>query len=377
RRPERHDLPPAYDLAYREYKAGRRLVDIPVSSQEFLPPTDDAAELISPFRGEARLIAEIANVQPEAVYQRTAELMVEMGGAGFDNAERELRRRLDGMELKLVFRRPRAALARRALGVAATELIDAGRIPEEALESIDIILRAGDPMMLLHRPGLRPAWIESIRERADNGHYGAGWEARVSIDQSALLQSEEIVDGVVLAEETHLRWLEWDRPEETRIGAAVGGVPPTTLLNEDDPLLHLCVEWQHELVEDYDGLVGPAKHIVGVQNGYRFETPGERWLAFNPAVARSLGWVRDFTGLFRWTDTSGSVMVETLLWQDGLYEQQAPKPKVEVGWGWLVKASPAGWAQIGDVYTVRSRCVCVIRKSQKVQPSRATAVSTT
>ena len=151
RRPERHDLPPAYDLAYRKYKTGRRLVDIPVSSREFLPPTEDAAELISPFRGEAKLIAEIANVQPEAVYQRTAELMVELGGADFDDAERELRQRLDGMELKLVFRRPRAALARRALGVATTELIDAGRIPEEALESVDIILRAGDPMMLLHR----------------------------------------------------------------------------------------------------------------------------------------------------------------------------------------------------------------------------------
>lgn len=377
RRPERHELPPAYDLAYRKYKAGRRLVDTPVSSQEFLPPTEDAAELISPWRGEARVIAEIANVQPEAVYQRTAELMVELGGADFDDAERELRRRLDGMELMLVFRRPRAALARRALGVATTELIDAGRIPEEALDSVDIILRAGDPMMLLHRPGLRPAWIEPIRERADNGHYGTGWETRVSIEQSALLQSEEIVDGVVLAEDTHLRWLEWDRPEETRIGAVVGGVPPTSLLNEDDPLLHLCVEWQHELVEDYDGLGGPAKHIVGVQNGYRFETPGERWLALNPSVARSLGWVRDLTGLFRWTDTSGAVMVETLLWQDSLYEQQAPKPKVEVGWGWLVKASLAGWAQIGDAYTVLSRCECVIRKSQKVQPSRATAISRT
>ena len=139
------------------------------------------------------------------------------------------------------------------------------------------------------------------------------------------------------------------------MGAFVGGVPQASLLNEDNPLLRLCVEWQHELVKDYDGLGGPAKHIVGVQNGYRFETPGERWLAFNPSVARSLGWMRDLTGLFRWTDTSGAVMVETLLWQDGLYEQQAPKPKVEVGWGWLVKASPAGWTQIRDVHNIRSR----------------------
>ena len=183
-------------------KTGRRLVDIPVSSREFLPPTEDAAELISPFRGEAKLIAEIANVQPEAVYQRTAELMVELGGADFDDAERALRQRLDGMELKLVFRRPRAALARRALGVATTELIDAGRIPEEALESVDIILRAGDPMMLLHRPGLRPTGSSRFANERTNGYYSTGWEASVSTDQSALVQPEETVDGVVLAEET-------------------------------------------------------------------------------------------------------------------------------------------------------------------------------
>ena len=67
-------------------------------------------------------------------------------------------------------------------------------------------------------------------------------------------------------------------------------------------------------------------------------------------------------------------MVETLLWQDGLYEQQAPKPKVEVGWGWLVKASPAGWTQIRDVHNIRSRCVCVTRKSEKIGIQRAVAI---
>lgn len=279
------------------------------------------------------------------------------------------------MELKLVFRRPRAALGRRALGVATTELIDAGRVPEVALESLDMVLRAGDPAMLRCRPGLRPGWIAPIRERANEGHYSTGWEAGVSIDQSALLQAEEIIDGVIVAEETRLRWLEWDRPEEIRIGACVGGVPPTSLLNEDDPLLHLCVEWRHELVADYDTLSGAAKHFVGVQNGYRFETPGNRWLAFNPSIALSLGWVRDSAGLFRWVDSSGAVMVETLLWQDGLYDQQPPKPKVEVGWGWIVKASSAGWGHIRDAYDVRSRCVCVMRKSQKVELHRATALS--
>jgi hypothetical protein len=215
----------------------------------------------------------------------------------------------------------------------------------------------------------------AIHERANGGYYSSGWEAQVSTTQSALVQPEETVDGVVVAEETHLRWLEWDRPEEIRVGACVGGVPPASLLDQDDPLLRLCAEWRHEVVADYDTLDGATKHLVGVQNGFRFETPGNRWLAFNPSVAGSLGWVRDSDGLFRWRDSSGAVMVETLLWQDGLYDQQPPKPKVEVGWGWIVRASSVGWAHIRDAYDVRSRCVCVMRKSQKVQPHRAIEVS--
>ncbi len=376
RTPTDRTLPPAYGLTYPPSGSARRILDVPVASQEFLPPTEDAAELIDPWRPEADLIARIANVQPEALYRRAAELMVELGGADFDDEERKLRQRLDGMELKLVFRRPRAALGRRALGVATTELVDAGRVPEAALESLDLILRAGDPAMLRCRPGLRPSWIAAIHERANGAYYSSGWEAQVSTTQSALVQPEETVDGVVMAEETHLRWLEWDRPEEIRVGACVGGVPPASLLDEDDPLLRLCAEWRHELVADYDTLDGATKHLVGVQNGFRFETPGNRWLAFNPSVARSLGWVYDSEGLFRWRDSSGAVMVETLLWQDGLYDQQPPKPKVEVGWGWIVKASSAGWAHIRDAYDVRSRCVCVMRKSQKVQPHRATTLST-
>jgi hypothetical protein len=68
-------------------------------------------------------------------------------------------------------------------------------------------------------------------------------------------------------------------------------------------------------------------------------------------------------------------MVETLLWQGGLFEQPPPKFEDEVGWGWSVRASPIGWTAIGDAYQVRSRCVCVIRKSNKVSAQRVTIVS--
>jgi hypothetical protein len=369
------DLPAAYDLAYERRRSPRRILETQVRSEEFLPPSDDPVELVSPWNSEADFIARLANVQPEALYQRTVELMLELGGSDFDNAERELRQRLDRLELKLGFRRPRAALARRALGVAVAELIDAGRIADSELGSLDVILGAGDPAMLRRHPGPRPSWIAPISERAGRGHYTTGWESRVSTGQSALLQSQETTAGPIIAEETHLRWLEWDRPEEIRVGAVVAGVPPESILGVEDPLIKLCADWPHQLVSDYFTLRGDRKHLAGVQHAYRFETPGNRWLAFNPVVAKSLGWVLDTHGLFRWYDTSGVLMVETILWQDGLYEHQPPKFEDEVGWGWIVRASQKGWAAIRSHYDIRSRCVCVMRKSNKVEWQRATAMS--
>jgi hypothetical protein len=370
-------LPGAYDLAYQRRQSSRRIVDTPVRSEEFLPPSDNPAELISPWNPEADLIARLASVQPEALYQRTAELMAELGGPDFDDAERKLRHDLDRLELKLGFRRPRAALARKALGVATAELVDAGRIRDSEFDTLDIVLCAGDPAMLRQLPGTRPAWIGSIAERAHRSgrsYYSTGWESHASTEQSAMLQPANTSGGVVIAEETHLRWLQWERPEELRLGAIVGGVPPAALLEADDPLLKLCVEWPHDLVSKYPVLSGDGRHLAGIQNGYRFETPGNRWIAFNPSVARSLDWVLDSDGLFRWTDVSGHVMVESLLWQDGLYEQQPPKLDDEVGWGWLVRASQAGWAAIVDAYEVRSRAVCVMRKSNKVSWQRASGL---
>jgi len=189
------------------------------------------------------------------------------------------------------------------------------------------------------------------------------------------MQAEEVVGGVIIAEETRLRWLEWDRPEEIRYGAIVGGIPPSAILDAEDPLLKLCVDWRHDLVSEYPTLRGDPKHLAGVQHAYRFETPGNRWLGFNPSVALSLGWALDPHGLFRWTDPSGLLMVETILWQDGLYEHQPPKFDDEVGWGWIVRASRTGWAAILGAYEVRSRAVCVMRKSNKVSWQRATALS--
>jgi hypothetical protein len=370
-------LPAAYDLTYQRRRSARRIVNIPIRSEEFLPPSDDPAELISPWNPEADLVARLANVQPEALYQRTTELMAELGGPDYDEAERNLRRRLDRLELKVGFRRPRAALARRALGVATAELIDGGRIADSEFGILESVLCAGDPAALRQLPQARPHWIKPIAERAggaERSYYSAGWESGASTEQSATLVPLETVEGVIIAEETHLRWLQWERPEEVRLGAIVGGVPPTVLLEKEDPLLTLCVEWSHDLVRDYSRLTGDARYLAGIHNGYRFETPGNRWLAFNPSVALSLGWILDTNGLFRWLDESGDVMVESLLWQDSLFEHQPPKLDDEVGWGWLVRASQPGWTAIVGAYQVRSRAVCVMRKSNTVPWQRATAL---
>lgn len=125
-----------------------------------------------------------------------------------------------------------------------------------------------------------------------------------------------------------------------------------------------------ELAE-YAAQEGDAKHLSVVQHGWKFDTPGNRWLALNPAIARALGWTLSSAGLFRWVDANESLMVESIWWEDGFVEHEPPHFDDEVGSGWAVRATKAGWEQIEHLYGTRTTCVRV-RREAKDQPPRET-----
>jgi hypothetical protein len=71
-----------------------------------------------------------------------------------------------------------------------------------------------------------------------------------------------------------------------------------------------------------------------------------QWIALNPEIAGQLGWTLDRNGLFRWVDSEGGLMAETIWWKDGSLDHQPPEHDDEVGEGWLVVMSGRGVRQM-------------------------------
>jgi hypothetical protein len=107
-------------------------------------------------------------------------------------------------------------------------------------------------------------------------------------------------------------------------------------------------EFAHLMADEYLTRAGSSYSVVVRNVTYRFETPGGRWLAFNPALAKYLGWQSAPDGLFRWLDADGRVAAESVWWRDGFAQQRPPHFEDEVGHGWLVRVSASAWRQVAS-----------------------------
>jgi len=369
-----------------------------------LEPADDAADIVSIFRPELDLIARWADVQPEALYHYVADRATASLPAGsqdyaFDD-EPALREEMRRLGLKVTYRRPRPHRVERAMAEAAAMLVDHGRLGERYLPALDRLFRNADPYFVIARPTRRPSVVVPILERADSKYVGSEWTAAVTVNdaitgrtmpgvsvvpvegqggaasepQRADASHETAGPGgrarstddawIVLAEETWLRWLDWNYATETRVGARLQPTVWATIDPGDDArerpdpddmdgetvagqaLDAHVAEFSHLTADDYLTRAR-ASHSIVIRNvSYRFETPGGRWLALNPVLAERLGWRPAPDGLFRWLDSDGRVVAESVWWQDGFAQQRPPLFDDEVGWGWLVRVTVKGWRQL-------------------------------
>jgi hypothetical protein len=396
-------LPPVFSLVHPPAPAPRRR-PLPAAGA-MLEPAEDAADLVSVFRAELDLIAQWAGVQPEALYRYVADRAIASAPAGsqdygFDD-ELALRNELwSRLGLEVTYRRPRPRRVERAMAEATAMLVDHGRLGERYLPALDRLFRNADPHFLIARPTRRPSIVAPIRERAESRYAGSDWTAGASTDDAVtgrmmLATSNLPVDGqqgattesrrpdafndaavanesagtaddgwIVLAEETWLRWLDWQHATETRVAARLEPKVWASIDPEEDSeeaadpddmkgdtvagqalAIHLA-EFSHLTADEYLMRARASYSIVVRNLTYRFETPGGGWLALNPSLAEHLGWRPAPGGLFRWLDEDGKFVAESAWWQDGFAQHQPPLFDDEVGYGWLVRVSASGWQKL-------------------------------
>jgi hypothetical protein len=92
----------------------------------------------------------------------------------------------------------------------------------------------------------------------------------------------------------------------------------------------------------------------------KIELGVKEWLAVNPAIPLRLRWKHSPDGLFRWVDSKGNIMVESIRWQEGPIHRQSRISDV-CSEGWLVVASPEAAKMISKAVGAAIRLDAVVR----------------
>ncbi|MDP1945864.1 MAG: hypothetical protein Q8L77_00045 [Nitrospirota bacterium] len=337
-------LPEIYRLVLPPIR-GRDIEVSRVLSEEMpLPDSADPLEIIRPFDLHLDLLSSLARLPKANLYHRAVQLMERLSPkeSWSAAAEQKLRWLLDTCDLKYVFHRPRAVVAKRAVFYVIAELIDSKTITPQQLVSIEAELRFYDPMMVMIQPSPRPSYICTLPGIRDHGGVERDWVEKAS--ESLRSTCSTTADSLtLLAEETELKRLDWGGPKEIRRSVLRTGLSANDEKNFFETLPNsFVIEYP-----DREIATTPRPFVVRHGDFITFDSPGKHWLALNPAVANDMGWTLSNTGLFRWVDESGQTMVESIWWIDGLVEQGGPVfPNNEVGEGWLVLAARAAMDRI-------------------------------
>jgi hypothetical protein len=307
---------------------------------DFLPDTDDPYELLQPILNEIRWAASEAGVAEENLVHRTAQIARAL--AADDRwsrlGEKQMRRQLQLAGLKYPYRRPPSVIARRAFFHVVAELVDLELLEPYNLSNMKPVLDYYDPDAFFIKAGPTPNFVYRMPDREHS-------QGPIALDLTAFpkLMTE---DGlVVFAEYSSVKRLEWHLPTvitQTMI-ASVG----LTFDNDPDALFPREVFW---LIKDYPNLVSnnsPLPVVIFEDGEMRmFDSPHPVWLAFNPQLARSIGWSPATDLLFGWLDREGKPVVWSVCWKDGIYQTPPPRLDETVGEGWAVLGTPTALSQL-------------------------------
>ncbi|WFU51785.1 AAA family ATPase [Sinorhizobium terangae] len=314
---------------------------------EPLPDTEDPFDLTRMYHHVLKRLASDAGLSFDNLVRRMTQHMriVAPPEAWSAKVEREISRHNEGIGLKLTYRRPRSLVAQHAFGLLVSELCDAA-VVEWIPPYLREMLVLADPPGNLANILPRPDWL-NIPEGEELGKYPSDeWMAAVA---DALPTAYNTPAGnVVLAEVTRIARQDNERSEESRLSV----IGHRTLKFDDDsePSVHDFWHKERYFARDYPMLWHlepvPVTAIAGgsIMSNVRF-------LALNPSLAFLLGWRPAVTGLFRWENADGEMMVESIRWAQGNIDAHDSGYQQRAAEGWLVLATPAGWEGIQQVIT--------------------------
>lgn len=332
------------------------------SAFDFLSDTDDPYVLLRITLIEIKLAASEADVPEENLVHRTAQIARELAlnDRWSRLGEQWLRNRLNSAGLEYPYRRPRSLIARRAFFHVVAELVDLELLGPANIRRMKPVLDYFDPEAFFMDPGSTPEFVYRMPDREK-----AGRDAVLAKAGFPKLTTGEGL--VVFGEYSKVKRLEWELPTvilQTMIAPA--GLSTD---NERESFFPREIFW---VIKDYPQLSSehsPKPILIWEEGQMRmFDSPNPVWLAFNPEIARFLGWSHDPESLFGWVDKEGKPAVWSVWWKDGIYQRQPPMINETVGEGWAVLGTPEALAQLQDQLVIplsQFRRVEISRKEDK------------
>lgn len=344
-------LPMIYSMHLSPLESNERAVPFDaIRSGESYPDSDDELEMVRPFDPDLKMLSRASDVPFENLLHRTVALMRKLVPEEQWNksAAEKFLKLLRAIELQLPYNRPRPQVALCAISRVVAELADAGRIDIDAQMFALGRLYRYDWRLAGKEPVTRPNAVASLenlgffpKKEEWLGGRGASFE-----NFATRLDTGYWVAG----ELSQFKAWDWSVPTEYRFSMACHPEWPHT-----DELRGAFDFFPYESIwnaSDYPALYGVGKFPALVVYGHSRQVAigGVEWLAFNPALATSLGWSLSKEGLFRWVDTAGRTMAESVWWQDGPMDRQPPRSNEVTGEGWLVVVSPEAQLSIRQHY---------------------------
>ena len=295
---------------------------------------------LEPYLPQYKALAALRGLSVDAVIG-VAEMYARDARSSLPSPE-DVGSALRSARLSHVYENAEMMALRAAFGRVVADLFDAGEldgVPDwvrRVVRTVDIGLLAEEPAA---RPGVMPAAPSDGHEQT-LAQWLDGTEARLDECLGA-----SVKDGhVLLAAAVRLTVLDWPCVGEVyRCGTNAGS-------EQKGAVSFMRPRWAFTREEVSGGWEAkdPAsgEPLILENRGSSLQHYQSDWLAFDPRVAASLGWMPDPGQLGRWLDATGNAMVESVWWIDGWWGHRDRSLNDTDAIGYCVIATDAGLQEI-------------------------------
>ena len=299
-----------FELTFPEPKPSRLYGTEQYDSHRILPDSDNPFENIKMYSHYIYILSKLSGIQAINLAIRANQIMAKLADKssyGYE-AEKKLQSILEAQNLKLIYRRPRALIARQAISHLISELVDIGKIKQESALMIIHDFSYIDPLLANLSCSQKPNFIQYNLPKSripDN------WIDE-TINRTQLNIGKKVGSMVIIGELYETKSMDWLQVSE-EIEQVLSFDLRIFKNNETIQDKGKC------LYQDYYKKLD-SRNTLYRNTGIYFDTKKSNWLAIHPALMNKYGMKLSKEKPFTWLSNNGKIIAQTIFWTDGIID---------------------------------------------------------